>query len=235
MTMLVMPAENSPLGNTTGSWLAPLRDGRTVLVTGSADGTVRLWDPVGRTVLGELFGRPGQPATGMAVVSASDGAPASGPSLVTVYGDRTVDVWSSAAVTGERSTMAPAEEKLSAAGHERVAMVAVAPGCLGSRSPILLGDRNGTVSPWETFGVRLTDPLRPEGDHDEVVAMAAVTLPDGRVVAATAAGASLRLWDLTMGGVQVTPLDVVPRCLTAIGSQLAVGHDAGVLMISIQS
>jgi WD40 repeat protein len=238
MTMLVMPAENSPLGNTTGSWLAPLRDGRTVLVTGSADGTVRLWDPVGRTVLGELFGRAGQPVTGMTVVSASDEAPASGPSLVTAYGDRTVDVWSSAAVTGERSTMAPAEEKLAAAGHEQVAMVAAAPGSMGSRSPILLGDRNGAVSLWETFGVRLTDPLRPEGDHENV-AMAALALPDGRLVAATASaatagGASLRLWDLTTGGVQVTPLDVVPRCLTAIGSQLAVGHDTGVLMVSIQ-
>jgi hypothetical protein len=71
-----------------------------------------------------------------------------------------VDVWSPDAVHGERSDMAPAPDRLHANGHSRI--VAVCPGTgRAFRNPILLADRDGTVSMWEPFGVRLSDPLPP--------------------------------------------------------------------------
>ena len=43
---------------------------------------------------------------------------------------------------------------------------------LGPRT-ILLADRDGTVSMWVPFGVRLSDPLPPDPAHYDVVAVAA--------------------------------------------------------------
>jgi hypothetical protein len=83
------------------SWLAGLSDGPAVLAAGSADGAVRLWDPVTRAL----------------------------------------------------------------------------PRQLGYRQPVLLADRNGTVSMWETFGVRLSDPLPPDPAHLSASSRAACSVP----------------------------------------------------------
>jgi hypothetical protein len=141
-------------GNARVPWLASLRDGRTVLATGHADGAVHLRDPLSRNSFGELWRSEGQPVADMTF----------GEDLIVVYGSLDVDVWSPIAVSGERSSMAPKSEYLHANGHRHIVAVCPARG-LGYRKPILLADRNGTVSMWETFGVRLRDPLPPDPRH----------------------------------------------------------------------
>jgi hypothetical protein len=67
--------------------------------------------------------------------------------------------------------MAPTPDRLHAIGHSRI--IAVGPvSDLGLRT-ILLADRDGTVSMWVPFGVRLSDPLPPDPAHYDVVAVAA--------------------------------------------------------------
>src|SRR5262245_61747801 len=110
-------------------WLAGLRDGRTLLAVGDSNGAVRLCDPSTRTPYGILFERPGRPVAGM-IFTQTD------RDLVVVYGDLTVDVWSPDAVDGERSTMAPAPDRLHANGHTRIVAVCPSTG-LGFRTPVL--------------------------------------------------------------------------------------------------
>jgi hypothetical protein len=219
----------------TDGWLAELRDGRTVLAAGDADGMVRLWDPVTRTPRRGLFHRPGRPVVSMTAVDLVDQPPRTGTDLVAVYGDRTVDVWSSGAVHGNPSTMAPDPRKLAAIGHQRLIGVAVSPEQLGYRNPVLLADRSGTVSMWETFGVRLGDPLPPDPAHREIVGIVALTTAgDGiAVVTASRADRSLRVWEPMRGSVALVPLDARPRCLLDAGDAVLIGHDDGILALSL--
>jgi hypothetical protein len=66
----------------------------------------------------------------------------------------------------------PEKRKLAAVGHSHIIGAAASPRQLGYRQPVLLADRNGTVSMWETFGVRLSDPLPPDSVHREVIGIA---------------------------------------------------------------
>jgi hypothetical protein len=209
-------------------WLAALRDGRTVLVSGDTAGAVRLWDPATGAPHGELFRREGEPVTALGVVADEP----SGEYVVTLSGEVTVDVWSSGAVTGERSSMTPPESKLSAIGHR--ALVAVG-GLPGRRRPTLLVDEDGRVSLWETFGVRLGDPLPPDPAHTGIVALAALTALDGSLVVATASApdANLRLWVPGTGAVTLIPLDATPRALHGVGTTLIVGVDTGVIALEL--
>jgi hypothetical protein len=226
---VLMPPDPDPR---TVDWLAGLRDGRTLLAAGDVDGVVRLWDPVSRAPLTELF-RTGRPVVSMTAVDFVDQSPWHGTDLVTVYDDQTVDVWTSTAVHGKRSTMTPDGHKLVAVGHRRLVGVAVSPTNLGYRKPVLLADRNGTVSMWETFGVRLRDPLPPDPAHHEVVGI--VALPDDGLTVVTAARTepSLRVWKPLQGSVALLPLDVRPRCLVNAGDTVLIGHDDGLLALSL--
>ena len=210
------------------AWLADLRDGRTVLVTGHDDGAVRLWDPVGSEPLGELYRVDEAPVH--AVASVPDES--FGDQVITLSGELTVDVWSSAAVTGQRSSMAPPAAKLAAIGHRSLAAVAGVP---GRGHPILLADSDGRVSLWTTFGVRLGDPLPPDPAHSGVVGVAALTTADGTLVVATASApdATLRLWTPSTGAVAVTALDASPRTLWGAGTVLVVGTDSGVVVLEL--
>jgi hypothetical protein len=229
MAPIAMPDDRND--RATG-WLAELRDGRVLLATGDTAGAVRLWDPVSRRPLGEVYRREGRPIVALSAVDLRDLPHWDGGDLVALYGDRTVDVWSSAAVFGERSTMAPAAEKLAAAGHERIVAAAFAPRTTGHKIPVLLADRDGTVTRWETFGVRLGDPLPPDPSHGDVVGIAAV---GDLVVTASAADRNLRLWRPDTGGTRLVALDVTPRCLLGYGSRVAVGHDKGVISLAVRA
>ncbi|GAA0235203.1 hypothetical protein [Cryptosporangium japonicum] len=220
----VIPAPTHGRHPEDPAWLAGLRTGRTVLVTGDADGAVRLWDPFTAEPLGELY----RTDEIHAMTSVPDRS--FGDQVVTLSGELTVDVWSSAAVTGKRSSMAPPATRLAAIGHESLADVAGAPG------GILLADTNGLVSLWTTFGVRLGDPLPPDPDHTGVVAVAAPTTRDGTLVVATASApdATLRLWTPSTGGVTLLDLDAPPRALHAAGALLVVATDTEVLALALE-
>jgi WD40 repeat protein len=207
-------------------WLAGLRDGRTVLAVGDSTGAVRLCHPSTRAPYGTLFERPGRPVAAMVLTHR-----AHFQDLVVVYGDLTVDVWSPDAVHGERSSMAPAPDRLHAIGHSRI--VAVCAGTdLGFRGPILLADRDGTVSMWEPFGVRLSDPLPPDPAHYDVVAVAASA---GLVVTAGRASRNLRIWQPSSGKVSLVPLAFAPERLTFTGTTLAAGHADGAVSFSVRA
>ncbi len=218
----------------TVRWLAALREGRTVLAAGDADGTVRLWDPLIRSVAAEPFRRPGRPVVGLTPADFGDQSPSHGTRLVAVYGDQTVDIWSSTTVHGNRSTMAPGEARLAAIGHERL-IGAVATGDPGHREPFLLSDANGTVSMWTTLGVRQGDPLPADPAHREVVGIATQAAPDGAMLVMTASRAdrSLRIWEPARGTVTLLPIDQHPRCLASVGDVLLVGHDGGLVALSL--
>ncbi|KRR15916.1 hypothetical protein CQ14_29050 [Bradyrhizobium lablabi] len=201
-------------------WLDKLRDGRTLLATGHADGAVHLRHPLSRNSFGELWRREGQPVAGMAF----------GQDLVVVYGSLDVDVWSPIAVSGERSSMAPKAEYLHANGHRHIVAVCVATD-LGYRKPILLADRNGTVSMWETFGVRLGDPLPPDPRHREVFAIAASA---GFVVTASRADANLRIWQPLSGMCSLMPLEAAPQWLNFTGDTLTIGLTTGPVSFSVR-
>jgi hypothetical protein len=204
-------------------WLASVRDGRTVLAVGDATGAVRLCDPATRKPYGTLFERPGRPVMGMAFAQALL------RHLVIVYGDLTVDVWGPDAADGERSSMAPAADRLHANGHSRIVAVCLGTG-LGFSNPILFADRDGTVSMWEAIGVRLSDPLLPAPAHYDVVAVAASA---GLVVTAGRASRNLRIWQPSSGKVSLVPLAFAPEWLTFIGTTFTAGNADGAVSFSV--
>lgn len=214
--------------------LASLRDGRTALVSGDADGVVRLWDPLTRTPVTVLSEHPGRRVVSMAAVDL-ELLPWRGTDLVVMYGEPLVDVWGSAAVG--LSSMAPGTRQLAAAGHEQVIAASKSPRRLGYRQPVLLADRNGTVSMWETFGIRLSDPLPPDPAHRDVTGIAVLPATgDGiAVVTASRADRNLRVWEPLRGGVALIPLAAQPRCLLAAGDTLLIGHDEGVTALSLST
>jgi hypothetical protein len=216
------PDDARMLGEARVPWLAKLWDGRMLLATGHADGSVHLRDPSSRSSLNKLWRREGQPVTGMTFGFDED--------LVVVYGSLDVDVWSPRAVSGERSSMAPKPEYLHAHGHRHIVAVCSATG-LSYRKPMLLADRNGTVSMWETFGVRLGDPLSPDPRHREVFAIAASA---GFVVTASLADANLRIWQPLSSIVSLLPLESVPQWLTFTGDILTVGLTTGPVSFSVR-
>jgi hypothetical protein len=228
--LVVMPDQDGPKklpwlpgARLNVPWLADLRDGRSVLAVGDAAGTVRLCDPATRAPYGTLFERPGRAVMGMAFTEADL------RNLVIVYGDLIVDVWSPDAVHGERSDMAPAPSRLYAIGHSRIVAVCLGTD-LGFRNPILLADRDGTVSMWEPFGVRLSDPLPPDPAHYDVVAVAASL---GLVVTAGRASRNLRIWQPMSGKVSLAPLAFAPAWLTFTGTTLTAGNTDGAVSFSV--
>ena len=218
-----MPASPNPR---TVERLAGLWDGRMMLAVGDADGVIRLWDPVTRAPLADISRRAGQPVTSMTAVELTD--------LIAVYGNLIVDVWTSVAVHGNPKELAAAR-KLAAVGYRHIAAVAVSPERRGRRRPVLLADRDGLVSLWETFGIRLSDPLPPDPAHREVVGITVRPTADAGIAVATASRAdrNLRIWEPLGGITALVPLGVRPRCLLNVGDALLIGHDDGLLALTL--
>ena len=133
-------------------------------------------------------------------------------------------------MSGERSSIAPKPEYLLANGHRRIVAVCSATG-FSHRKLILLADRNGTVSMWETFGVRLCDPLPPDPQHREVFAIAA---SGGFVVTASLADANLRIWQPLFNICSLVSLDSSPRWLAFTDDILTVGLSTGPVSFSVR-
>ncbi|WP_410812227.1 WD40 repeat domain-containing protein [Micromonospora sp. 067-2] len=217
------------------SWLSQLR-GRRVLAVGDAGGGVELWEPLAGRPHVELFRHGNRSVVDLTALDFVDQWPWKGSDLIVLYGDTVVDVWGSAAVHGDRSTMAPGSASLAAIGHEHIIGAVVAPRRLGHRAPVLLADRNGTVSMWETFGVRLNDPLPPDPQHRDVIGIAAVPFDRSiAVVTVSRTDRTLRIWDLVSGSATLVPLDVHPRCVTVVGDTIVIGHDAGLLAVGVEA
>jgi hypothetical protein len=169
------------------------------------------------------------------MTTVASGRPRGGHELVVVHDGPTLEVWSTATVHGKPSAMAPDPRKLTTIGHSNIVGAAAAPRPIGQNRPLLLADRSGLVSMWMTFGIRLNDPLPPDPNHRDVVAIAVA--PGGgddfTVVTASRADRNLRLWHPGHDTVALVDLDAAPLCLLYTGGVLVVGHEQGLIGLTV--
>jgi hypothetical protein len=86
-----------------------------------------------------------------------------------------------------------------------------------------------------TFGTRLNDPLPADPNHRDVVGIAVVPANGDEFAVATASRAdrNLRLWRPGHDIVTVIDLDAAPRCLLHAHGVLVVGHDQGLIGLTV--
>jgi WD40 repeat protein len=170
--------------------VAALAD-RPVVVSGSRDQTVRIWDPaVGLEVRTPLTGHRG-PVTAVAAATV-DGTPI----VVSGSRDRTVRLWNLA--SGRLTAVL--------AGH-RDAVTALAIATVDGRQVCVSGSEDETLRLWDlALGQQVGSPLR-EGNGR--IASIAVGIVDGRSLAVVGSGNStVQVWDLETGSRTGPPLAV---------------------------
>ena len=178
-----------------------LPDGTPVIISGSLDGTVRVWRLTDGTLIGE-------PLTGHDVVNAvaAGALPDGTPVIISGSLDGTVRVWrlTDGTLIGEPLT-----------GHDVVN--AVAAGALPDGTPVIIsGGNKGTVRVWRLAdGSPVGEPLT--GHDGRVTAVAVGALPDGTpVIISGDDDGTVRVWRLADG----TPIG---EPLTGHDSPVAVG------------
>jgi WD40 repeat protein len=165
-------------------------DGRSVVVSGSHDRTIRLWDA--RTV--EAIGRPLEGHT-LEVNTVALGAIFGRTVVVSGSDDRTIRLWD--ACTGE-SIGRPLE------GHIR-GISAVALGLVGDRTVVVSGSWDGTVRVWDVSkGSSTSRTLKAPG---LVTALAFGLVGDRALVISGSDDRTIRLWDAQTGEPVGKPLE----------------------------
>jgi WD40 repeat protein len=153
-------------------------DGRDVIVSGSGDGTVRIWDGTGAPVGDPLTGHT-EPVSAVAV-----GRLGGRDVIVSGSHDQTVRIWD--------GTGAPAGDPLT--GHT-AEVTAVTMGHLNGRDVIVTGSRDRTVRIWDGTGAPVGDPLT---GHTDLVSAVAIGQLDGRdVIVSGSNDTTVRIWDGT--------------------------------------
>jgi WD40 repeat protein len=228
------PATGQPVREPAGNWLgevtgmcaATVPDGRTLLVTATARGAVRLRDPS----TGESVGRlnpSGRPIRSVAAV------PISATHTLIAASDTQggVQIWDPAVDDPwERGVAVQLSERALKDADHRVAAVAAVPA--HDRAMLATADDRGAVMLWDlATGGPVGDGLPTDTGTAGPPVIAATALPGGHTV--LAAGGKrrrdLRVWEPDTGAVRHIALDVALTCLATAGSDLIVGHDAGVL------
>ena len=165
-------------------------DGRAIIASGSYDQTVRVWDAVTGSPIGDpLTGHAGW-VTSLAVGQADGRA-----IIVSGSNDRTVRVWD--AVTGS-----PIGDPLT--GHSGL-VSAVAVGQADGRAIIASGSNDRTVRVWDAVtGSPIGDPLT---GHTGTASAVAVGQADGRAIIASGShDQTVRVWDAVTGSPIGDPL-----------------------------
>ncbi|MFI6625208.1 WD40 repeat domain-containing protein [Streptomyces sp. NPDC050528] len=216
------------LGEVTGMCTASLADGRTLLVTATSRGAVRLRDPATGEPVGRLnpSGRPIRSIAAVPVLLPGGHtliAAADTQCGVHMWDPAVDDPWDPGVAVQLK------DRALSDAGH-RVAAVAAVP--TPDAALLATGDDRGVVMLWDVAaGIPVGEGLAPATGTAGVPVMAATTLHDGRTVLVVGSkrGRGLRVWDPASGAVRQISLEVAVTCLAAVGSEVIVGHDHGVL------
>ncbi len=164
--------------------------GRPVVISGSGDRTVRVWDLATGDPIGEpLTGHDG-PVNAMAAAELTGR-----PVVISGSGDRTVRVWDLA--TGD-----PIGDPLT--GHDGP-VNAVAAAQLEGRPVVISGSDDRTVRVWDlATGAPIGDPL--VGHADWVWSVIAGELEGRPVVISGSADQTVRVWDLATGDPVGSPL-----------------------------
>ncbi|MFE6926338.1 hypothetical protein ACFVAV_35380 [Nocardia sp. NPDC057663] len=176
-------AHTSPVNSVAA---VPLSNGRTLVASGSGDGTVRLWDPV----TGHPVGEPLTGHTSEVYVVAAVMLPNGRSLLASGSIDATVRLWDPA--TG-RSVGEPLT------GHVGSVNAIAAVPLPDGRTLLATGSTDAIVRLWDLpTGRPVGAPLA--GHTGSVNAVAAVPLPDGRTLLASGSiDATVRLWDPATG------------------------------------
>ena len=156
---------------------------RPVIISGSDDGTVRVWDPTTGTPIG-------QPLTGHAgpVNAVASGQIDGRTVIISGSDDGTVRVW-------DPTTGTPAADPFT--GHAGP-VNAVASGQADGRTVIISGSDDGTVRVWDaTTGTPIGQPLTGHTGYVNAVAFGQV---NGQpVIISGSTDRTLRIWDVTTG------------------------------------
>ncbi len=230
--------------------------GRDVIVSGSRDKTVRVWDAAGQPVGEPLTGHTGS-VTGVAI-----GQLAGRDVIVSGSGDGTVRVWDTAGrpvgepLTGHTgSVWAVALGQLdgrdvivsgSSDGTVRVwdaadrlvgepvgepltgQVTAVALGQLAGRDVIVSGSPDETVWVWDAAGRPVGEPLRGHTNHVSAVALGQL---DGRdVIVSGSSDETVRIWDAADGPISTIDLLLPCSALALRGGHLCVATDRALTM-----
>ena len=158
------------------------RQGRAVIVSGSDDETVRVWDlESGEPVLGPLTGH--DEAVGAVAVGERQGRPV----IVSGSDDETVRVWD---LESGELVLGPLT------GHDGFVFAVVVGERLGR--PVIVSGSDETVRVWDLESGELV--LGPLTGHNSLVTAVAVTERDGRPVIVSGGGdQAVRVWDLESG------------------------------------
>jgi WD40 repeat protein len=175
------------------------------VITGSLDGTARVWDAV--------TGKPlGEPLRHKLAVKAVAFSP-DGQTVLTASEDRTAQRWDAA--TGQ-----PRGQPLE---HDApVTAIAISP----DGQTVLTGCDNGIVRRWNAAtGQPLSEPLRLQGGSLKVVAFS----PDGRIVVTAGVDKTAQLWDTMTDAPRGEPMlhegTVNGAAFSADGKSVVTGSD----------
>ena len=172
-------------------------DGRPVVISGSGDGTVRVWDLATGAPIGDPF--TGHTGWVLAVAAAElDGRPV----VISGGDDRTVRVW-------DLATGAPIGDPFT--GHTG-SVRAVAAAELDGRPVVISGGDDRTVRVWDlATGAPIGDPFT--GHTGWVPAVAAAELDGRPVVISGGDDRTVRVWDLATGAPSAARSPATPaRC-----------------------
>ncbi|MGN9846116.1 caspase family protein [Nonomuraea sp. H19] len=223
-TNLSRPARNTMTGHTgsVNTVACTTLGGRPIAVTGSDDGTVRIWDlTTGNQIDQPLTGHNG--SVWALACTTLDGRPVA----ITGSHDTTVRIW-------DLATNQQIGQPLT--GHNG-SVWALACTTLDGRPVAITGSDDGMVRIWDlTTGHQIGNLLT--GHTGPVTALACTTL-DGRPIAITGShDTTVRIWDLTTGNQIGQPLTghikpvFTAACTTLDGRPIAVaGSDDGTVRI----
>lgn len=175
-----------------------LPDERVLLVSGSVDGSVRLWDPLSAQAVGEPLTGHSDGVTSVAELQLRDG-----PLLVASGSfDGTIRLWNP--ISGQ-----PVGEPL--IGHTGEVNTLAAVPLADGRMLLASGGSDRSIRLWDPIsGQPVGEPLT--GHADGVESIATVRVPDGPVLLASGSSdATVGLWDPLSGRSVALPIDVDDR------------------------